>query len=115
MAYLYILKNKNDKYYIGITKLLLNERLKRHNKGDVFSTRHKRPWRLIYVKKFSSLTEAREQEIKMKGWKGGNAWKKFLAEAAGSSNGRTSPFGGEYLGSNPSPPASAGKKFGGGK
>ena len=41
-------------------------------------------------------------------WKGGNAWEKFVAEAAGSSNGRTSPFGGEYLGSSPSPAASAG-------
>ena len=38
-------------------------------------------------------------------WKGGNAWEKFVAEAAGSSNGRTSPSGGEYLGSSPSPAA----------
>lgn len=29
-----------------------------------------------------------------------------MSPAAGSSNGRTSPFGGEYLGSNPSPAAS---------
>ena len=40
-----------------------------------------------------------------------NAWKKFVAEAAGSSNGRTSPSGGEYLGSSPSPAASVGNKF----
>lgn len=32
----------------------------------------------------------------------------YFTRIAGSSNGRTSPFGGEYLGSNPSPAARAG-------
>ena len=34
-------------------------------------------------------------------------WANFVTvhSIAGSSNGRTSPFGGEYLGSNPSPAA----------
>ena len=42
-------------------------------------------------------------------------FKKFLSKAAGSSNGRTPPFEGGYLGSNPGPAALDGNadKFGG--
>lgn len=105
MAFLYILQNENKKYYIGITNLSPNERLKRHNKGDVYSTKLGKPWKLIYIEKLNFIQEAREREKKIKSWKGGNAFKKFISKAAGSSNGRTTDFGSVYLGSNPGPAA----------
>ena len=105
MPFLYILTNQKDRKYIGITKLMSEDRLQRHNNGDVLSTKFGKPWKLIYTEYFETLLLAREREKLIKSWKGGNALKKLLSEAAGSSNGRTSPFGGGYLGSNPSPAA----------
>ena len=103
MPFLYILENQRSKHYVGITSLAPEKRLIRHNSGDVYSTKFGIPWGIIYVEKFSSLNDARVREKEIKGWKGGNAFKKFLSKTAGSSNGRTLPFGGRYLGSNPSP------------
>ena len=107
---LYILQNSKSRHYIGITSLEPQERLKRHNKGNVYSTQYGKPWRLIHIEKFLSIQEARAREKKIKSWHGGNAIKKLLAKSAGSSNGRTSPLGGDYLGSNPSPAALAKRK-----
>ena len=110
MPHLYILKNKVGKHYIGITVLNPEERLERHNSGGVVSTKVDRPWELIYTEIFTTIKEAREKEKKVKSWKGGNVFRKFIAKAAGSSNGRTHPSGGWYLGSNPSPAALGRKK-----
>ncbi len=91
-TFLYILKNKRNNYYIGITKLKPELRLLRHNRGDVKSTRYKKPWRLIYSENFDNLPKARIREKLIKSWHGGNAFKRLLARAAGSSNGRTAAF-----------------------
>jgi len=99
MPYLYILKNQSGKHYTGITKLAPKERLQRHNKGDVYSTKFDRPWKLIHWEEFKSLREARLREKKIKSWKGGNAFKKFISRAAGSSNGRTADSESVNLGS----------------
>src|SRR3989344_2777160 len=103
MQYLYVLKNRLGRHYIGITNLSPDIRLERHNKGDVYSTRLGKPWELVHSESFETMADARMTEKKIKSWKGGNAFIKFLSKTAGSSNGRTSPFEGEYLGSNPSP------------
>ena len=103
MGNLYILKNLKSKYYTGITELSPEERLERHNNGDVYSTKWGRPWKVIYTEKFNTMEEAREREKQIKSWKGGNAFKKLLAKSAGSSNGRTADSESAYLGSNPSP------------
>ena len=108
-VFLYIIKNQKDSYYVGITKLKPEMRLLRHNQGDVKSTKYKRPWELIYCESFNNFQQARIKEKQIKSWHGGNAFKKFLVKAAGSSNGRTPPFGGGYDGSNPSPAALTGK------
>ncbi len=105
MPWLYILENKSRRHYIGITELEPEARLKRHNRGDVQSTKWDKPWFLVHKEKHKDMNSARVKEKQIKSWHGGNAFKKFLLTAAGSSNGRTSPFGGEYLGSNPSPAA----------
>src|SRR3989338_107328 len=108
---LYILENQNGKSYIGITKLDLSKRLKKHNRGEVYSTKFGRPWRILYFEEYGNYQEAREREKEMKNWHGGNSFKKLLRIAAGSSNGRTSAFGAEYPGSNPGPAAIRRRKF----
>ena len=104
-CFVYILKNNKGKHYTGITKLKPEMRLLRHNKGDVYATRFGRPWTIVYIEKHDNYKLARIREKQIKSWKGGNAFKRFLSKFAGSSNGRTSPFEGEYLGSNPGPAA----------
>ena len=101
MSFLYILRNSTGRHYVGITNLNLKERLQRHNKGDVYSTKFGKPWKLIYSELFKNLKEARGREKQIKRWKGGNAFKKFLSKAARSSNGRTADFGSAYPGSSP--------------
>ena len=105
MPYLYVLKNRLGRHYIGITNLSPDIRLERHNKGDVYSTRLGKPWELVHSESFETMADARMTEKKIKSWKGGNAFIKFLSKTAGSSNGRTVAFEAIYLGSNPSPAA----------
>ena len=70
---------------------------------------------LIYQEIFPTIAHARLFEKKIKSWKGGNAFKKLVSKAAGSSNGRTHASGAWYLGSSPSPAALEKRKdsFGG--
>ena len=103
VVHLYILKNKVGRNYIGITGLDVVERLKRHNKGDIFSTKTGRPWAIIHTEDFNNFKEARVREKQIKNWKNGNALKKLLRKAAGSSNGRTHASGAWNHGSNPGP------------
>ena len=113
-CFVYILKNNRGKHYIGITKLPIDKRLERHNNGDVFSTRAGRPWKIVYLEKYDNYITARSREKQIKSWHGGNAFKKLISSAAGSSNGRTADSGSAYLGSNPSPAAlGIRNKFGG--
>ena len=117
MVYLYILKNAKGRYYTGITSLRPEERLLRHNKGDVYSTKFGRLWELIYTETFENFEQARGREKQIKSWKGGNAFRKLISKAAGSSNGRIHDSESWHLGSNPSPAALEKKrttdKFGG--
>ena|SRR3989344_2303670 len=108
MTSLYILKNSVGKYYVGITELEIKERLARHNKGDVKSTRHGKPWHIVYTEGYKDMKEGRIREKQIKSWHGGEAFKKLVARAAGSANGRQPDSESGNLGSNPSPAALAG-------
>lgn len=106
MPYLYILKSLKDKnLYVG-TCNVLDVRLNNHNRGLVRSTKHRRPFILVYDEEFNTLSEARKKEWKLKytPW-GGKLKKKLASSAAGSSNGRTSGSGPDNSGSNPDPAA----------
>ncbi len=105
MAHCYVLENKDKRHYIGITNLEPEKRLEKHNKGDIYSTKSGSPWKIIYSRCFKTIEEARSLEKKIKSWKGGNTFKKFLSGAAGSSNGRMRLSESRHLGSNPSPAA----------
>lgn len=113
--FVYILKNQKGKYYIGITGIPLEDRLARHNRGDIKTTKFGRPWQLIYSESYNSYKSARAREKQIKSWHSGNAFKKLLARAAGSSKGRTADSGSVNPGSSPGPAAVTKRinKFGG--
>ena len=68
MFYVYILKSRKDqKCYIGSTKDL-RKRLKEHDDGKIFSTRHRRPLTLVYYEAFRSEGDARKREQTLKNY-----------------------------------------------
>ena len=79
MYFVYILKSLKDSgYYIGQTENL-DERLKKHNRGLVKSTRSRMPFVLIKKELFNTRGEARKRENYLKRLKGGNEFKKIIA------------------------------------
>lgn len=66
MYYTYLLKSKKDgNLYIGYTSNL-EERLKKHNDGEVVSTRERRPLEFIYYEAYSSRSDATKREKNLK-------------------------------------------------
>jgi putative endonuclease len=64
--YLYILYSQSkDKYYIGQTDNV-DSRLNYHNSGYVLSTKHGRPWKLIFIKQFPDRSSAMKEEVRLK-------------------------------------------------
>lgn len=65
-CYVYILKNKdNNELYIGSTNHL-KKRLREHQKGKVFSTKHFPDFNLIYYEAYISEKDARMREKRLK-------------------------------------------------
>lgn len=65
MHYVYVLKNKDDRFYIGITSNV-RERLKAHNAGNSRFTNMYKPWKLIYFEAYLDESLARKRELKLK-------------------------------------------------
>lgn len=79
MFYVYVLfSDLRDRHYIGHTENIEN-RLGRHNKGLVRSTKNGRPWRLLYSEKVLTKKEAYRRELQIKSYKGGDAFKKMIS------------------------------------
>jgi len=64
----YILKNPQQKFYIGQTADL-DARIVRHNSDRVHYTRGKGPWNLIYFEEFDSRAQAMMREKQLKKWR----------------------------------------------
>ena len=63
MYHVYVLISlKNDKRYIGSTRIDPKERLKQHNYGGNAWTKQNKPFRLAYTEQYSSYREARKRE-----------------------------------------------------
>ena len=78
MYFVYILRSlKDSRYYIGQTENL-DERFKKHNAGQVISTKNRRPFDLIRREIFATRGEARKRENYLKSLKGGNEFKKII-------------------------------------
>jgi putative endonuclease len=78
MYFIYVLQSvKDGKYYIGQTNNL-NERLLRHNSGQVTSTKNRRPFKIIYRETFENRSESIFREKQIKAMKGGNKFRELI-------------------------------------
>ena len=77
MYWVYVLKSSlTDKRYVGHTSNL-EDRLCRHNKGEVRFTKRFRPWFVAYKESFKSRSQAVIRERQLKAGQG----RKFLEKA----------------------------------
>ena len=68
-AFLYILRCADGSYYVGITRAALEMRVAQHNAGTFGGyTLTRRPVVLVYSQWFDRITDAIENERKLKGW-----------------------------------------------
>lgn len=69
MSWLYMLKNKGDKLYVGVTGSP-SKRLARHNskKGAQF-TQNNPSFEIVFLEKYESLALARKREVQIKKWR----------------------------------------------
>ena len=69
MFYVYILRSQTDKnLYVGYTSDL-QKRIKEHNSGNNFSTKHRIPFEVIYYEAYKNKQDAQEREVYFKtGW-----------------------------------------------
>ena len=66
MFYVYILQSRKDqKLYTGSTKDL-RKRFSAHNAGEVFSTKSRTPFELIYYEAYKVESDARKREKNLK-------------------------------------------------
>ena len=72
MFYVYFLQSlKDGKTYVGYTSDL-KDRLLRHQCGHVKSTKHRRPFKVLFVEQFVTLKEAKDRELYWKSSSGRN-------------------------------------------
>jgi putative endonuclease len=68
MWYLYILKCKDQSFYVGITNNL-KKRLREHNTGKGCKyTKYRYPVKLVYLEKYANTSLAMKRECEIKGW-----------------------------------------------
>lgn len=84
MYYVYILKGRDNRFYVGSTEDV-GKRIKQHAQGGTKSLKNKAPFDLVRVEEFSSRTEALKREHQIKRYKGGRAFKKLIAGNSGTS------------------------------
>lgn len=76
--HVYILHSlKDGRFYIGYTADL-QQRLLRHNRGEVLSTRFRRPFELIFYESFLNAQDAKRRERYFKTTKGKTTLKQML-------------------------------------
>ena len=68
MVYVYIIKNKFGKIYVGVSANL-DSRLKEHNtrRGSIFTKTGN--FELVFKEEHETLAEARRREIQIKNWR----------------------------------------------
>lgn len=83
MFYVYLLRSttKPDQLYVGYTKDL-EKRLKKHNAGEVKSTKPYRPWNLVYYEAFISDEDAKQREKYLKTTKGRRTLRLMLQDTS---------------------------------
>ena len=84
MFYVYIIRGKGNKHYIGYTDNL-QRRIEEHNRGKTKSNKSFAPFELIYHENYATEIEAINRERKIKSYKGGIAFKKLINKTLSSS------------------------------
>ena len=78
--YGYILRSlKDGRLYTGCTGDVA-ERLRHHNRGGTPSTRHRRPFELVYVEEYPDRPTAQTRERWLKSLEGGSAKFELVAQ-----------------------------------
>ena len=68
-AYVYILRCRDGRYYVGSTRTSLEHRVNEHNDGHYGGfTKSRRPVVLVYSESFDRITDAIAAERQLKGW-----------------------------------------------
>ncbi|MGZ5135427.1 MAG: GIY-YIG nuclease family protein [Flavitalea sp.] len=76
--FVYILQSvKDQKYYVGSTSDV-EARLLFHNMQLQRSTRHRTPFIIVYIEELNNKSQALIREKEIKGYKGGNSFRKLL-------------------------------------
>jgi putative endonuclease len=76
--FVYILCSRRDNsYYIGQTNSI-EQRLERHNRGQIKSTKHRFPFDLVYSEKYNTRREAMLREKHLKSLAGVKEKKEIL-------------------------------------
>jgi len=76
--FVYILFSEvRPKTYVGLTPNI-GKRLQEHNSGCNSYTKRYKPWKLVYLEKFSSKTKALAKEKYFKSHAGRNQMKKLI-------------------------------------
>ena len=79
MFYIYVLRSQLDgSEYVGMTEYP-DDRLLSHNRGEVRSTKSKRPWSRVYLEEYQDRIAARAREIYLKTAAGRRFRRSFLA------------------------------------
>ena len=79
MYYVYVLKSlKDGKFYVGRTKDL-KSRIEKHRRGEVLSTKGRRPLKLVYYEAFNSKVDWAKEEVFLKSGIGRESLKHRLA------------------------------------
>ncbi|VBB46406.1 Excinuclease ABC C subunit domain protein [uncultured Paludibacter sp.] len=75
--FVYLLYSESyNRFYKGMTANI-EKRLKEQNRGQTFSTKPYKPWKLIYFEEFSNREEARKREKFLKSGQGRDFIKQF--------------------------------------
>ena len=83
--YVYTLKSLRDKkFYTGFTTDL-KRRLQEHARGQVISTKNRRPLRLVHYEYFINQEDARAREVFLKSGFGRNQLKQAIKKTIGYS------------------------------
>jgi predicted GIY-YIG superfamily endonuclease len=68
-AYVYILRCRDGRYYVGTTRGSFEQRIAEHNAGTFGGfTKSRRPVQLVYSESFERITDGIASERKLKGW-----------------------------------------------
>ena len=79
MYKVYILQSLKDKRtYVGYTKDF-EERLKKHNSGQVRSTKYRTPFKILFTESFDNIKDAKSRELWWKSKTGRNKLKEYFS------------------------------------